>query len=285
MKAHLGILAFSGDLLMGSINSFFVRRRIPAIAVCLLIGTATLAVMVDSGRDKAIAAAKKHGKVFVLRGQVYSVTLPSRKAIDEVLPLLDHVSELRELVIYGVDLTPDDIQAIARLTSLIALRFDGCGLRGAELDPLGNLTNVTELHLIKNPLTDRGMQFMSSMTKLEKVDLRFTTIHGEGIKYLADLPALKVLWLTGTGIDDGTVILCSKLKRLEVLWIPETQVTADGVMQLVQMYWLQELAAPSSIPGVERQRLGNSFVAERRKARAAGKDVPSHDNPPIEWRS
>jgi hypothetical protein len=270
---------------MGSIKSYLARRRIAAIVVCVLIGTATLAVMVDSGRDTAIAAAKKHGKVFILRGQVYSVTLPSRKAVDEVLPLLDHVSELRELVIYGVDLTPDDLQAIARLTSLSALRLDGCGLRGAELDPLGDLTNVTELHLIKNPLTDRGMQFMHSMTKLEKVDLNFTTIRGEGIKYLGDLPALKVLWLTGTGIDDETVILCGNLKKLEVLWLTETRVTARGAMQLVEMHWLRELAPPSTIPGIERQRLGDAFVAARRKARAAGKDVPTHDNPPIEWRS
>ena len=169
-----------------------------------------------------------------------------------------------------MDLTPDDIQAIARLTSLIALRFDGCGVR-AELDPLGNLTNVTELHLIKNY---RSRHAVHELHDKARKDLRFTTIH-EGIKYLADLPALKV-WLTGTGIDDGTVILCSKLKRLEAL-IPETQVTADGVMQLYKCTGYRSLLHLVVYPGSNDRSLLRLWRSCR--STSAGKDVPSHDNP------
>ena len=48
--------------------------------------------MVDSGRDKAIAAAKKHGKVFVLRGQVYKSLQAVRLSTKSFH--LDHVPNL-----------------------------------------------------------------------------------------------------------------------------------------------------------------------------------------------
>ncbi len=270
--------------------SFFIMVRSPLsrswrgvtiVGVCIVVASAAFALMTDSKRDKAIAAAKKYGKVAVVNGHVYGVQLRNRQAVDEVLPLLKDIIDLAGLTISGVDLNTVDMEAIGGLTPLVDLSLSGCGLTDAELQPLRALTDVTRINLSNNPISDRGLQFLGGIRQLRKVDLRFTKIHGEGVEQLASLPKLQELWLTGTGIDDNTVSHCATLSKLEVLYIPETEVTADGLMQLVNMHWLTKLAFPDGVPRHDRQRFADAFIDARRKARDAGEDVPLHDRQPF----
>src|SRR5262245_15359360 len=120
-------------------------RKVAILGAGVLIAAGALAVIVDGGRDRAIAAAKKHGEVVIVNGHVRIVRLGNRTAVDQVLPLLKDLPELVELSIYGVNLTPVDLQAIGDLTFLSSVRLEGCGLSGQETAPLGNLMNVTRL--------------------------------------------------------------------------------------------------------------------------------------------
>ncbi len=266
---------------MHRLLSSLTWRKAAIIAGALLIACGALAVMIETRHAKAIAAAKKYGMVQTVSGRVYTVRLLNHKAVDEVLPLLKDVPEMGELIIGGVDLTPADIQMIGELTQLESLRLGGCDLSGDELSPLGKLKKIRSIGLMKNPLADRGMRFLREMKKLQKIDLNSTTIHGEGITYLVDLPNLKELRLEGTKVDDSTVGLCAKLSRLRNLRLHNTKVTADGLMQLTNMFWLDSLGIPDGISEAAMDSIAEAFVKERKKARASGKDVPPGDVPPF----
>ncbi len=254
-------------------------RKAAISAAALLIACGALAVMVDSKREKAIAAAKEYGRVVGLGGRVYSVSLHDREAVDKVLPLLQHVSELRELKIGGVDLTVADIQRIGELKTLTSLWLNACGLRDAEVASLDKLTQLTELHMISNPITDRGLQLLGRMTQLKYVDLSATEIQGEGLKYLAAATDLEELRLTNTRIDDTSIGVCAQLKNLKRLYFSETAITLKGLMELVNLHWLQSIGVPDEIPASDLIRFQEALLKSRRAAREAGENVPDNDNP------
>lgn len=266
---------------MDKLLSIITVRKVAILGMSLILFGGALALMMDADRKRAVVAATEHGNKLNFQGEMRVVTLNSRNAVDDVLPLLKDLPELRELQIARVPLTPEDLVTIGELRSLVVLRLADCGLTGDETLPLGNLTNVASLNLLKNPLTDRGMRFMNSMKSLQRVDLTGTRIRGEGLRYLASLPQLRELWLSYTLIDDHTIGYCAELKQLQQLHVNQTDVSANGLAKLTDLHWLEGIAVPDRISWDDRERLGDAFIASRRQTRAAGEAVPTHDNSPF----
>ena len=66
----------------------------------------------------------------------------------------------------------------------------------ADLGRISNLTELTELDISQNDITDSGLKHITNLTKLTMLNISETKITDAGIAYLVHLDNLKVLDLT-----------------------------------------------------------------------------------------
>jgi hypothetical protein len=121
------------------------RRSFPfviAIGVGLVIASSRLYAL-EAGRDHAIAIAKRYGPVEIYMDKVDRILLSNRKAVDEVLPLLKDIPDLKHLSISGVNLNDDDIRRISELAQLRGLTLSTCEIDDADFRVLSKLNGLT----------------------------------------------------------------------------------------------------------------------------------------------
>src|SRR5690606_28068905 len=93
--------------------------RMGAILALALVSLALAVVLLfEVQHDRALAAAKKHGRVHSDPFHRVWVSLPDGKGYQAVLPLLTWVPELNRLSLGRGELSEDDLQALGRLTQL-----------------------------------------------------------------------------------------------------------------------------------------------------------------------
>lgn len=210
--------------------------------------------------------ADEKGAVWITR-----VSLGNDRSALEVLPHLDKLSHLRVLDI-------------------------GCdNLSNQDLKTLPELPQLQRLVLGQTPISDEGLKYLAQMTDLRLLDLTMTKVEGKGFKYLGMLTKLETLYLTGSSLNDSAMpYIVKNFKRLRRFDFDETKVTPAGLMQLAELHWLTNIAPPDDILGPEddskkQHELRREFIRKyvevynesKRKARAAGEDVPPDTTGPF----
>lgn len=111
-------------------------------------------------REAALQVAKQYGEVTAFQGK-FRIVLLNRQAVDKVLPLLASVPDLEELSIWGVALTDAELRTIGKLDQISGLRLEKCEVDDNDLRFLKPLSNLKQLDLPRNPVTDDGLKELS----------------------------------------------------------------------------------------------------------------------------
>jgi hypothetical protein len=228
-------------------------------------------------RDHALAMAKQYGHLEIDDIPPFPkrilVSLSDRRAVDEVLPLLQHVPDLTILNVLNVTLTEQDLKTIGGMASLGDLTLGTCGINDELLASLSTMKNLRRLHLNANPITDDGLKHLSPCVNLEMLGLAYTRVEGAGLEHVPS--ALRHLALNHTFVNDDTISHCRHFRRLDTLYLLDTSVTGAGLMKLVDMHWLLTVGPPKSIPKDVFRRFREAQKASTEAARAAGEDTPA----------
>ncbi|MBX9787924.1 MAG: hypothetical protein K2Y37_03335 [Pirellulales bacterium] len=93
--------------------------------------------------------------------------------------------------------------------SAFLVGLDDAGL-AKKRSPLEHLSNLAELNLSDNKLTDAGMVHLSGLARLEVLDLSYNDVTDKGLAALVSLPSLQRINLRGTRVTDNGI---SELRR------------------------------------------------------------------------
>lgn len=132
------------------------------------------------------------------------------KDFPEICDILSRLPALKNLSLYG---GMYDVSNVAKLTNLTSLNLTHTYLAKNLIAPVGSLTNLEELTLSDDEITD--VKALSSLTNLKKLDLSCNRI--EKVKPLASLENLTRLNLRSNKIRDiKPLTSLSKLTYLNV---------------------------------------------------------------------
>ena len=133
-----------------------------------------------------------------------------------------HLTTLRELDLYGSDITADGLKAIAKLTQLTVLLLNNCDIHDDDLRHLAPLTNLQHLNLTGTFIHGKGLKHLSGASKLSVLSLTGYLVDDEIAEPLGQFPRLVHLDVVDTRIGPKTISAISKLKHLERLSLPTT---------------------------------------------------------------
>jgi hypothetical protein len=177
-------------------------------------------------------------------------------ARDNDLADLEHLPNLRELLLGEAPVTSDGLRHLARLTEmdelelddtqvddegmawlaglskLTRLNLDGTRVGDRGLEHIGRLHRLWALVLDQTLVTDAGMPCVAQLTNLEVLGLVNTQITDAGARHLAKLPNLVLLALAGTQITDASIPVLRQLTTLKELHIRRTKLTLEGIKRL-----------------------------------------------------
>lgn len=81
------------------------------------------------------------------------------------------------------------------------LSLAGSGIQDADLDIVGQFSNLHRLRIENNPITDVGISALKQLTKLETLNLNGTKVSSGVLESLAEIKSLRALYLWNTPID------------------------------------------------------------------------------------
>jgi hypothetical protein len=126
----------------------------------------------------------------------------------------------------------DDLDALARLTSLRGLTISTHVFDDRSLEQLRGLANLEYLDLSWTIIDDDGLKVIAAFAALQSLDLAYTHVEGKGLQHLVGLADLKRLNLEHTTVADEDVLVLEHLYNLRRLNLRTTRVTETGVQRL-----------------------------------------------------
>jgi Leucine-rich repeat (LRR) protein len=210
------------------------------------------------------------------------LSIGGNRLTGEALPQLELLPALRRLDVsgiqrvdsglWGLPLTDQNVDRIARLTRLESLDLSGATLADRGTDRPGHelaerkemrqvarlapLTNLERLDLSRLPVTTGDLAFLARFTRLRELRLGLAPNVDDGIvTVLAQLPALESLYLGGTGLTGAGLEALSALPGLKQLWLGGSQVSQAAVEAFRQkrpecrVHWWPANAAPAPTTG------------------------------------
>jgi Leucine-rich repeat (LRR) protein len=186
---------------------------------------------------------------------------------------LEGMTDLRNLAIYGIPLSDDDLIPIGHLTSLETLCHYDPHLEDAGLEHLADLSYLID--------EIGGIGFSSRLTNVGFIPTDFSPrITDIGLSHLKGLVGLRALNLSGNRVTTAGLIHLKGMKRLEELWLLRNKITDiapirnhfslcrlhlsenplndTGVSSISELRGLQELA----LDGTRVTDEGLSFLGE-----------------------
>ncbi len=124
---------------------------------------------------------------------------------------------------------PEQLQ---RLTELRQIDLQGEPITDNMLKKISGMTQLTELDLADTLLTKHGTSNLQALTALQRLDLSKTNTSNSSLDYLQVLKGLRVLNLSGTEVGDSGVIALTPLNNLQLLDLRGTKVTKLGIQTL-----------------------------------------------------
>jgi hypothetical protein len=184
-------------------------------------GSASLGQNGKPTQDQIIDRIKElGGKVTVYplsAGTIIGVDLHRTKATDADLQMLQGLTQLRTLNLYGAPITDAGLRYVSGITSLQTLYLNETAVTNAGLASLQGLTHLSELGLHDTRVTDEGLFYLRSLTNLQSLSLSGAQITDQGLMQLKPFHDLKKLVLSRTSVTTAGI---QELKRA----LPKVQI-------------------------------------------------------------
>ena len=128
------------------------------------------------------------------------VIVDSRDDIDEVLPHVKKLRNLRALIVRGSQVTDRGLMNLAEMTRLEKLELTRNGITDAGLVHLQGLRNLEHLWLFDTQVTDAGLVHLGALSNLKTLDLSDTNVSDAGLVHLKALDRLHEVRLDNTNV-------------------------------------------------------------------------------------
>jgi hypothetical protein len=154
-----------------------------------------------------------------------------------------------------------DLLRLLRLQHLQSLKLDECDVSEAGLAALSSLHELKDLSLMRmhqfrygsalSGLKDGCLVPLQGLTQLENLTLSGNRITDKGLELIAHLPNLTTLDLDATDVSDAGLVTLQSMKSLKAVRLGGTRVTPEGVKKL-----------EAAIPGIEVDMQVDQAVAQ-----------------------
>ncbi len=152
------------------------------------------------------------------------------------------------------------LPALTRIKSLSLQRADNLG--DEALKAIGTMTNLTQLRIESDRITDTGLKHLSRLTGLTGLFLSDArNVHGSGLKDLSALTKLQALSLSNSGLDDAGLAEVARFANLQDLNLSQTWISPKGLAPLAGLANLKQLDLRSC------RRIDDSAIGELAKSK------------------
>lgn len=132
----------------------------------------------------------------------------------------------------GAHPSAQQVELIARMTSMTSLRVSGPDKTDTMLSTLAKLPNLEEVTLRTTRITDKGLASLTSLSKLRSIDLVQTRVTDDGLRQLAQIRSLKTINVALTHVTQkGVAEVRAGRPDLEIIWFSEP---GTGIHELAQ---------------------------------------------------
>ncbi len=139
---------------------------------------------------------------------------------------------------------------LSKLLHLQSLKLDECDVSEAGLSALSALHELRAFSLVRlhqfrygggfSGLTDSCLVPLQGLTQIEQLSLSGNRITDKGLELIAHLPNLATLDLDATDVSDAGIVSLQSMKNLKAIRLGGTHVTPEGVKKLQE-----------AIPGID----------------------------------
>jgi serine/threonine protein kinase len=211
----------------------------------------------SSNRVKSLFQQPDSSSIQVLR-------LEDGEIRDDTLSLLSGNKRLHDLLLIDTGITDRSGTSIRSLTQLQKLEIRTASIGDAFLKSISGLPNLSYLWCYQTDITDSGATYFQNFPKLkqlglsetqigdfglekisalnlEELRLSNTRITPAGLKFLEKMPSLKILLVGRNSIGDAGARAVSKLTKLEHLSLESTNLTNEGLKEILSLKNLTNL--------------------------------------------
>jgi Leucine-rich repeat (LRR) protein len=152
---------------------------------------------------------------------------------DTIIRKLDHLPNLKSLMLERSDATDKSLMALKMMPHLERMNGSMSELKGAFLQYPETYPELQSLTLFNCQIDSKYLGSLSKLAKLQVLDLHHSAINEDGMKAIGKCRHLQVLRLSENGrIDDKCLTYLSALKGLKLLELQSTNITANGLKAL-----------------------------------------------------
>ncbi|MBN71761.1 MAG: hypothetical protein CME32_21070 [Gimesia sp.] len=149
---------------------------------------------------------------------------------------------------YGVDLCdaefpPHDLQRLANLKPLYALRLSGDSVGEQDFQYLKFVNGVHDLNLEHFTFEGDGLKYLSGFQSLKAIRVYDSTIRGEGLSHLGQFLNLVTLDLVACSIDMSVMQQIGNRRQLNFLNLSNSQIDDAGLAHLSGLTKLKKFYA------------------------------------------
>lgn len=149
---------------------------------------------------------------------------------------------------YGVDLCdakfpPHDLQRLANLKPLYALRLSGDSVREQDFQYLKFVNGVHDLNLEHFTFEEDGLKYFNGFQALKAIRVYDSTIRGEGLSHLGQFLNLVTLDLVACSIDMSVMQQIGNRRQLNFLNLSNSQIDDAGLAHLSGLTKLKKFYA------------------------------------------
>jgi len=142
-----------------------------------------------------------------------------------------------EKPLIGIDLnktrvTDSDLAILQGLTTLRTLNLYGTSITDAGMSQMSGLTGLQTLHLSHTAITDAGLRNLQQLPNLRELNLFHTGVSDVGVQHLKGLHTLQDLTLGETQVTDQCIVYLKEMRSLKHVSLARTHVTNAGVQEL-----------------------------------------------------
>ncbi len=155
----------------------------------------------------------------------------------DLVEAVKQADQLRWVILRGTRVTPEGLDALRRLPSLVSLFADGALVSDAGVRALDTQPSLRFARLEKGGLTDQGVgHFVANAPNLRNLSLPANPgITSTGAAEIAKLTRVRYVDLSSTSVDDDGLLAIAQCKPLNELRVLSSKVTFAGVEQFKRM--------------------------------------------------
>jgi uncharacterized cupin superfamily protein len=135
----------------------------------------------------------------------------------------------------GVEVSDDDLAALARLPRLERLSLDTTNVTDDQLRLVGALPRLKSLDLSGTSVTDAGLAQLEALQSLEHLRIKETKLGDAGLAFIADaFPCLETLQIRDTAISGSGLVRLARLRKLEMVVLSRDHLPAECITELTR---------------------------------------------------